>query len=1484
MADYAKSKGYLFILLLYFFVFTIPVDRVFAIEDIILSDKNDIYSKFISFTSKDGLGSNTVLDIIQDKYGVMWFATIDGLNRLDGSEFTVFRHNTDNVGSISSNTITCLAEDVYGNLWVGTDNGLNRYIRNTGNFIRYLNNDSRNCIKGNNIRALLADKEGRLWIEIKGGFCDVLDIKQAKFIHLSHSSGSFEGDYFYHQIVEDSKKNIWICGRNLHPLIIEGSHPFKTIQNISSSSDKYLETTCFVETKDHRLFGFCNEKKIVEYNYKNKIFEEHEKLTLPFSPYAAISDNRGRIWTGGRGGYAGCIDLKEKTIVLYSNNTLNPQSIISTNINTIYNDMSGNIWFGTDKGVSVYSEKLNSFRHYRQIPGVESCMTTNHVTALLQNQNGLLWVGTEDSGVDTVSLKYESFKNISYSLLCKSISKETFEREKDLLYHYSKQGLIKLINGDLPDKSVFNDYRKFLKTNLVFANINENKVSALYQDKRGKIYIGLFSGIGFNIYDKSFDKIKRYCLLGEIPGFTSMFIGSPWGSNWFTGFFEDNKSRLWCSTWETFGLNLFNRDKGIFEAQHYMPANRPDNGIHSFWMDKKKNRMWMCGYKYFGYYDFKYKNFHRYSPKIPDNQYYSEIYKEYYKYSKTKQINLPSYFNSYKLLPDNENKLWISTEKGLVRFDIETEKVNIFNKKSRGGNLISDSIAAMYLSDDGKYLWLASDKGIERMQKSNGKTTFVENSDSLGRVNCMISFKDRLFVGTDKGLYQLSLKKPSIVKSGIIKPFEIITAFCIDRVGNLYAGSVQGLYIINEEMKTSKVIPYGDVAGYGLPGNRILDIFVDSDNDIWVSTNDGIALIDGNYKIKIFRANINMPGLHQSSLTDGISEAAGKNIWISTENGICVYNKVNEKFTDLCEAGNDCLTSRLVSCIIQDKYGLIWVGTTEAGLNAINTESGEILHFQNRSYDKKSISSNHVTCLYEDKKGELWIGTINGLNRYDNATRGFVRITTKEGLPGNNIKSIQEDKNGNIWLGTDKGLCCYDYGHSKFLTFLSFHGLQDDEFSSAACTLENGDLAFGGNYGFNVFCPDSVTKKWKGDRIILYDFRIGDSLFQYDVNGNSRIVLGYKNNSFSVLFSPSNPIFRKNLSYRYRLDGFEDEWTYCRYPNFLIKYNRIPHGKYKLEVECSNPMNEWNGNASILNIIIQTPWFLQWWFLLVSFLFFAIFFLGIIRLRERKLLREKELLGKKVEERTLDLIESNRNLKISEENLSKAIAAKDKFFSIISHDLRNPSQSISQLSGLLSDRFDKMDNKKLGELLRLLSDTSRHNYELIEKLLLWSRSQNQDFPVNKSFFDISDIVLSGISDLSGFSEIKKIKIKTSFKHQSAVFADKNMIETVFRNILNNSIKFSYEDGLVTVETSENENFIIVRVIDKGFGIDSSFVDKLFDLSCRMIEEGTNGEKGSGLGLILCSEFITINNGRIYAQSEKNKGTIITFELPKQNNN
>lgn len=243
-------------------------------------------------------------------------------------------------------------------------------------------------------------------------------------------------------------------------------------------------------------------------------------------------------------------------------------------------------------------------------------------------------------------------------------------------------------------------------------------------------------------------------------------------------------------------------------------------------------------------------------------------------------------------------------------------------------------------------------------------------------------------------------------------------------------------------------------------------------------------------------------------------------------------------------------------------------------------------------------------------------------------------------------------------------------------------------------------------------------------------------------------------------------------------------------------------------------------------------------------------------------------------------VETHLALRVSQMELAKLNSSKDKFFSIIAHDLKNPIFAFNHVASLLNDEYDNLDENEMKEFIKMLKDSSKNISELLENLLDWSRTQTGKMKFEPQYLEIFRLAESNIGLAQMSAGKKSITLYNKINPKCTVFADNNMLNTVIRNLISNAIKFTPDNGSITIQQTDYEDFIKFSVIDTGVGIAPENIDKLFRIDSTITEKGTNEESGTGLGLILCKEFIEKHNGKIGVASELGNGSEFFFTLPR----
>lgn len=276
--------------------------------------------------------------------------------------------------------------------------------------------------------------------------------------------------------------------------------------------------------------------------------------------------------------------------------------------------------------------------------------------------------------------------------------------------------------------------------------------------------------------------------------------------------------------------------------------------------------------------------------------------------------------------------------------------------------------------------------------------------------------------------------------------------------------------------------------------------------------------------------------------------------------------------------------------------------------------------------------------------------------------------------------------------------------------------------------------------------------------------------------------------------------------------------------------------------------------------------------LLLGTIIFAIFFI----------LRSKNKMNKKLNQKNKELEEAIALLEDSKQKLNAANEAKDKFFSIMAHDLKNPIAGFKQVTEILSEDIDDFDETERRNFIEEMKFSSKRLYDLLENLLTWSRSQRGAIQPNLSQNDLYKVTEMTLDHIYNQARNKKIELKNNIPEDTFAQFDPNLTSTIIRNLVSNSIKYSNEDSSIEInlEKDTENNAFIIEVRDYGIGMDEKTMKKLFRIDSTSSIQGTKGESGTGLGLIICKEFVEKQEGNIWVESTPNEGTSFKFTIPE----
>lgn len=703
----------------------------------------------------------------------------------------------------------------------------------------------------------------------------------------------------------------------------------------------------------------------------------------------------------------------------------------------------------------------------------------------------------------------------------------------------------------------------------------------------------------------------------------------------------------------------------------------------------------------------------------------------------------------------------------------------------------------------------------------------------------------------------------------------------------------------------------------GIPSDAVLALMEDRSGKIWVGGYMGIiALYDPDKDTwKMITPECSFPGCTGKHDIRQIFEDSRGKVWIvANGHGLLRFDPDKQRW-DSYTTLNSALVDNYALTILEDENYHFWVGTYNgACLLDPETRQGRSFIYSEKKAD--GLSHNWVYSLYRDRKKRLWIGTANGLNRFKPADTSFIRYTTSQGLPGNVINAITEDRRGNLWISTNNGLCRFNPDSSSFWNLYQDDGLPGNYFTRGACfQSKSGTLMFGTDQGMVRFDPDDI----KPDTTI-YPVYIKDVLVNYrsylheamcsesQHAGYPVIVLPFGKRSITIQFGALNYLNQKNNRFEYLLSGYEENWISTG-TRREVTFTNLEPGRYTFWVRGCNNDGFWDRKGDKLTIVILTPWYRTWFFRVVLTLIVIGIILAFVYLRNQSILQRNRLLEQLVHERTHELEVANEELLANAEALDHSVKElesqkallqqhteelrttnerlhelnrmNDRIFSIMAHDIKNPLGTIQGFVELLTLHHRKLDENKREEYLEYIRQSVQKLLSLIENLLLWSSSQLKGRGVSPVSFNLAEPVMENIDLLREQAAKKNIRISFSPQEEFVVLADRHMISAVVRNILSNAVKFCKQGGEVSIALRKEDGFVVCSVSDQGAGMDEETKALLFDSDRKKIRTGTGGETGSGLGLLICKEFIEQNHGSIWAESTPGAGTTFFFRLPAE---
>lgn len=1124
-------------------------------------------------------------------------------------------------------------------------------------------------------------------------------------------------------------------------------------------------------------------------------------------------------------------------------------------VNSILQDHKGNIWFATWDGIKKFDGYI--FKNYKAYLGDLTGLTNNRIDFIAEDKYGYIWLLNYDYQVYRFNPQTGQFQPIPYNKYHAKSFSVTPSGDVWIVTEY--EGLIQVKTNPADHSITAENFSQVNNTSII------ESVNLVKQDGQGNQWILTCNGIYQLPPDSSapitFFVENLQTNRNQKQPFYDMLEREK------DIFFTSHQGRIWC----------YQKQGGRFSMME-LPVQS-----HIISVDSLPGNKLFLGTKEDGFlvYDLTNRKTEHYSTAHNRNLQNNEI--------------ISTFVDSYK-------EVWIQLAgNGVTHFDPVTKEITYYVVTDKNGKELNTQQAFFIHEDIHRNLWIhPSGGGFSFFDREKKKLVAFYNEklqsgwSSSNRMTASFSDKqgNLWLAASNNGIEKVTFKSNAFQ----VHPLNAddqesldneVRAIFEDSSGLIWVGSKEGIiHIYNSDMQ---FVGYLTTAGTISPTQKqylgmAYSITQDHKGVIWIGTKgDGLISVtpvrERTYTVKRHSHHTsNIYSLSDNNVYCVYEDAKGR-IWVATYGGglnYVDYDKdnqlifINHRNHLKSYPINQCYRTRFIT---SDYEGNIWVGTTTGILSFkddfVDPERITFNHYTRIPGDIYSLGNNDVHNIYLTKKKELYIATFGGgLNKLISHTDEGVRFqsyTIQDGLPSDILLSIEEDTIGNLWIATEEEICKFTPETHVIENYTSRFFPLPFRFNEGASILtKSGKMMMNTNKGILTFNPDSIHKSSYVPSIVFSQLELGDKvispgdeseILNVDIDDTSLITLSHKNNAFTLHYAALDMKYPADISYAYKLDGFEEEWNYVG-KRRIATYTNLPKGQYTFLVKSTNSDGVWNSNFRLLSIrVLPSFWETPWAVLLYALVLIAVILTTVYVLFTFYRLKNEVTIEQKVSDLKL------------------------RFFTNISHELRTPLTLIAgPVEYILKNK--ELDDEVHEQLLLVEKNTSRM-LRLVNQILDFRKIQNKKMKMQVQQIDVVTFVRTIMESFHAMADEQQIDFLLECELPSIyIWTDTDKLEKILFNLLSNAFKYTPRGKQIKVQLSEDDNCFRMSVQDQGIGIAESKQKSLFVRFENLVDKNLFNQPSSGIGLSLVKELVEMHQGKITIQSKPGEGSNFTVLLLK----
>ena len=957
-------------------------------------------------------------------------------------------------------------------------------------------------------------------------------------------------------------------------------------------------------------------------------------------------------------------------------------------------------------------------------------------------------------------------------------------------------------------------------------SIGSNEISSLFEDSEGFLWVGTKGGV--YIYDPMIDSF-------------SLFVNKDFFSprTYFNSIVGDLDGNIWLGTHKDGLFKYCTKSDSLI----HFSKDIISESITELFVDHK-GEIWISTYAeecIYGY-----------------NVNTGKIQKKSFEKLDTKG----AFLNNKTITEDSQGNIWITGQNSsLLRLDRERKDMTLIKPTdpkyivSRIHNIVEYQTGVFFLgTNDGiliyDYLKKQFDKvdcEYDNIDGLNDPFVFSLMKDKEGGLWAGTYFGGLNYLSPTSSLFDLYRKSPM----GSLDKHFIVSKFCEDNSGNIWIGSDNGG--LGKFVPSNKTFTHV-VLDKDHPNLNIHALYAD-DTFLWVGT----------YLTGIYRQNRHTKKVKHypepNSITSFYRDIHGT-LWIGARSGVYIYEAKSDRFLMKFNPGTNCD----ILDIVGDGIGNIWFASKGGGLVTWNLLTEKVTYYSKEKEDKNYVTNVfRALCLHRDR---LWVGTSGqGLWYFDTKKQCLLKEKFHQNLDVATIYSIVPHDD-HLWLTTNKGLGKHNIDNGKTTWYTEEDGLQGRLFNpNAGLKSSSGKIYLGGSLGFNVFDPNLITENRRILPIVFTNFQLfgedipieNNGILQEHINTQRSVVLGAKQNSFTIDFVALSYLSPLKTTYFYRLKGFDKEWIRVKgHESSSAWYTNLPSGNYVFEVKTENGI----GDESMAEIMISIlpPWWATVW-MLSLYVFLVIgggiaFFVNLFRRIER---RQVLLLRDLKQKSDQELLES-----------------KIRIFQEVAHEIRTPVTLIAAPAEEILQSTELPENVR--EDLEIIKKNSDRLVELMNEVLDFSRSNLKTSSISLKQVDVCES-LSVITDrFISIAKRQKIDLSLKLPENPPLLTEMDVesFDKIVSNLMTNALKFTRDRIEICLQKTDTSFFELI-IWDNGIGIEDK--QPIFDLFYSSTEQNNANLKGFGIGLAVVKLLLKKMNASIRVESKLGEYTAFYIQFP-----